>query len=347
MRSHLVSINTNTLPQTSQLTFTDCMDKAITELPSENSRNSYLKDIRLYLSWVLLIEGDIIPTTRFEINDPKYIDKPAIPHLIESVLLAMDKRRASHMLLAFKGAMQSDKVSENTINRRIAAIKWFYRLAYQKEFINYTIGSDDVKGYKVTQYRDTRGVSTIEIKQMLDLAKSNVRDTALLRLLFENALRRDEISKLTVKDFLPQTLQLRIFGKGKGQQCQLITISPKLCQIIKDYLATRGELLADSPLFVAQDNARTGVNRKPRSLSGDAISKMVARYALEIGIDRRISAHRIRHTSITASLVANKGDIPKSQKLSRHARPETLMRYWDNQQDAQGEMSNVLSELLE
>lgn len=347
MRSHLVSINTGTLEQTYQLTLTDCIDKAIAELASENSRSSYLKDIRLYLSWVLLIEGDTIPTTRFERDDPKYVDKVAIPHFIESVLLAMDKRRASHMLLAFKGAMQSDKLAENTINRRIAAIKWFYRLAYQNEFINYTIGNDEVKGYKVTQYRDTRGVSTTEFKQMLDLAKSNARDTALLRLLFENALRRDEISKLIVKDFLPQTLQLRIFGKSKEQEYQLITISPKLCQIIKDYLATRGELSADSPLFVAQDNARTGIKRTPRSLSGDAISKMVARYADGIGIDRRISAHRIRHTSITASLVANKGDIPNSQKLSRHARPETLMRYWDNQQDAQGEISNVLSELLE
>ncbi|MGB3509034.1 MAG: tyrosine-type recombinase/integrase [Microcoleaceae cyanobacterium] len=45
--------------------------------------------------------------------------------------------------------------------------------------------------------------------------------------------------------------------------------------------------------------------------------------SVQVGIDKPMSPHRIRHSAITAALEAT-GDIRKAQDLSRHTDPKTL-----------------------
>ena len=51
-------------------------------------------------------------------------------------------------------------------------------------------------------------------------------------------------------------------------------------------------------------------------------------------------------SGITAALEATGGDVRKVQKLSRHANLNTLMIYDDNRQDVQGEISDLLADLV-
>ncbi|NJM67993.1 MAG: hypothetical protein HC851_21180 [Acaryochloris sp. RU_4_1] len=60
-----------------------------------------------------------------------------------------------------------------------------------------------------------------------------------------------------------------------------------------------------------------------------------------------MSPHRVRHSSITAALEATGGNVRAVQQLSRHAKPETVMRYDDNRNNLQGEVTELLSGLLE
>ena len=66
--------------------------------------------------------------------------------------------------------------------------------------------------------------------------------------------------------------------------------------------------------------------------------------AKEAGISKVISPHRVRHSSITATLDATGGNVQAVQQLSRHAKPETLMRYDDNRKDLQGEVMGLLGD---
>jgi integrase/recombinase XerC len=63
---------------------------------------------------------------------------------------------------------------------------------------------EDVKGERVKPYRDTTGISKEAYKKMLAVPDRNTlkgkRDYALLRLLWDNALRRSEISLASIKD---------------------------------------------------------------------------------------------------------------------------------------------------
>ena len=64
------------------------------------------------------------------------------------------------------------------------------------------------------------------------------------------------------------------------------------------------------------------------------------------GISKKMSPHRIRHSSITAALDATDGNIRQVQKLSRHANINTLMTYDDNRVNYQEEISQILDDLV-
>lgn len=103
----------------------------------------------------------------------------------------------------------------------------------------------------------------------------------------------------------------------------------------------RGTASADSPLFIAVDNANYG-----RMLRGNGIYTIVDSLCKKAGISKKMFPHRIRHSSITAALDATDGNVRKVQKLSRHASIDTLITYDDNRQNYQSEISQILDDLV-
>jgi integrase/recombinase XerC len=93
---------------------------------------------------------------------------------------------------------------------------------------------EDVKGEKIVGYRDTTGIDTKTFERVLqqcDLATlAGSRDYALLRLLWGNALRRNEVSQLSVCDFDLIGKTLRILGKGRGTQAETIDLGSATVQ---------------------------------------------------------------------------------------------------------------------
>ncbi len=74
----------------------------------------------------------------------------------------------------------------------------------------------------------------------------------------------------------------------------------------------------------------------------DGIYKIVRGLFKQTGIDKRMSPHRCRHSAITALLEKTDGNVRKAQKLSRHAKLNTLQIYDDNRNRDQLEMSELL-----
>jgi integrase/recombinase XerC len=118
-------------------------------------------------------------------------------------------------------------------------------------------------------------------------------------------------------------------------------LSRPTVEAITEWLQARKELDVTKPLFIALDRATKG-----HRLSGTSIYKIVDAISTQAGISKKLSPHRIRHSGITAALDATNGDVRRVQKLSRHADLNTLMIYDDNRQDVQGELSDLLSELV-
>ena len=62
--------------------------------------------------------------------------------------------------------------------------------------------------------------------------------------------------------------------------------------------------------------------------------------------ERRVSPHRLRHSSITAFLDASGGNLRAAQALSRHRNQNTLNLYDDNRRQEQKGASGMLEDLL-
>ncbi|NEQ64300.1 MAG: tyrosine-type recombinase/integrase [Symploca sp. SIO2D2] len=163
----------------------------------------------------------------------------------------------------------------------------------------------------------------------------------MLRLLWDNALRRGEIANANISDFDAETKTLKIRGKGKGTVFEVIDLSLTTTEAIRDWLLARRELNTSAPLFISVDPVKKG-NR----ITGAGIYWIVQQYCRAAGVSKQMSPHRIRHSSITAALDATNGNVRKVQKLSRHAQIDTLMVYDDNRSKDQLEISTLLADMV-
>lgn len=227
--------------------------------------------------------------------------------------LSLDRHSAYELVSRYKGDLIQLGLKSATINRRLAAIKSLVCYAYNCGHCEFMLES--VKGEKLSAYRDTSGIEPETFKQVLGAIDrgtlKGVRDYALLILLWTNALRRSEVSKANIGDFDQKEGTLRIFGKGKGNQSETVSLGKGTVRAIADWLSNRGETNPDKALFCSVNPAyRDG------RLCTQGIYNVVKERCQDAGISKVMSPHRIRHSAITAALDATNGDVRKVQKLS-------------------------------
>ena len=257
--------------------------------------------------------------------------------------LTLDRHGAYALVSRYKGDLIKKELKSATINRRLAAIKSLVSFAYNCGHCEFML--EAVKGEKLCAYRDTTGIDPEAFKRVLGGIDrgtvKGIRDYALLILLWSNALRRSEVSKANIGDFDPVTKTLRIFGKGRGNQSEIVSLGSGTVNAIESWLEARGETNPDKALFCS-----VNPGYRDGRLCTQAIYTVVKERCQSAGITKIMSPHRIRHSSITAALEATGGDVRRVQKLSRHSSLNTLLMYDDNRRNHQKEVSDLLDGLV-
>jgi integrase/recombinase XerC len=257
--------------------------------------------------------------------------------------LSLDRFEAYALVSRYKGELIQKGLKSATINRRLAAIKSLVAYAYNCGHSDFMLES--VKGEKLSPYRDTSGIEPEAFKRVLSGIDrgtlKGIRDYALLLLLWSNALRRSEVSKANIGDFDPVAKTLRIYGKGRGNNSEIISLGSGTVTAIEAWLEARGEVATDKALFCS-----VNPGYQDGRLCTQSIYTVVKERCQAAGISKVMSPHRIRHSSITAALEATGGDVRRVQKLSRHSSLNTLLIYDDNRKNHQGEVTNILDGLV-
>jgi len=292
---------------------------------------------RLNVIEMLLNDKRSLATKRAYRADLEDFFNGATPEKVEG-FLELSTANMNVRVSLFKSRLISEGKSEATINRRLAAVKSLVKFS---RMIGATTSEVGVSGEKVKTYRDTKGVGTDGMKDILTVIDRSTakgkRDYAVMRLFWENALRRGEIEKLDLADF--DGARLSILGKGRGSQKEWIELSTKAITALTEWIEVRGS--QPGALFVSLDNRTAG-----HRLTGKSLERLVSSYAKDAGIERKVTPHRLRHTSITAALEELNGDTRAAQTFSRHAKIETLMIYDDHRKNYQGQATNALAALI-
>jgi integrase/recombinase XerC len=257
--------------------------------------------------------------------------------------LTLDRHKAFELVSRYKGELIQKGLKSATINRRLAAIKSLVAYAYNCGHSEFML--EAIKSEKMSAYRDTSGVDSETFKRVLGgidrTSLKGIRDYALLLLLWSNALRRSEVSKANIGDFDQKERTLRIFGKGRGNNAETVSLGSGTVMAIESWLEARGETNPDKSLFVS-----VNPGYRDGRLCPQAIYDIVKSRCQSAGITKPMSPHRIRHSSITAALEATGGDVRRVQKLSRHSSLNTLLIYDDNRRNHQGEVTDILDGLV-
>ncbi|NUN66294.1 tyrosine-type recombinase/integrase [Pseudanabaena biceps] len=320
--SHLLVSESNDIPYALSAFRPDILTALLTDKRSLNTRRAYEKDLEYFFR-------------------AAYGQKPT--EIVIAQFLQLNRFEAIAIALRYKSDLIARGLKESTINRRLSALKSLVNFAAKLGKCNWTL--DDVPTETVQSYRDTTGIKPDGIRKMLlsidRTSPKGKRDFAILRLLWDNALRRNEVVSANIGDFDAEARSLQILGKGRGSQKSLISLNTGTISAIQDWLSCFETKSNNQPLFHALDPVYRG-----HRLTGTAIYQIVDRIARNSEISKQMSPHRIRHSAITAALDATNGNVRKVQKLSRHKKLDTLMLYDDNRTNMQGEVSSLLGDLI-
>ncbi|MBR8834390.1 MAG: tyrosine-type recombinase/integrase [Stigonema ocellatum SAG 48.90 = DSM 106950] len=300
----------------------DVVAQLIGDKRSPNTKREYQKDLRDFFLYIAKKE-------------------PSRDLVLE--FLHLEQKHAVALVLKYKAHLIKKKLSEATVNRRLSAIKSMVEMGRRLGVCNFSI--DDVKGEKVEVYRDTKGISPTDYAKVIALVDCNTqkgkRDYAILRLLWDLALRRNEIVTLNVGNFNAKEKTLAILGKGKGTQKQIIDLSDKTSVAIATWLKASKKKRNDEPMFTV-----LAYNKNGERITGEAIRRLVDNLCQQAGITKKMSPHRVRHSAITTVLDQNNGNYRATQRFSRHAQVQTVLKYDDNRQNLQKQMTDKISDLI-
>ncbi len=162
----------------------------------------------------------------------------------------------------------------------------------------------------------------------MDAPKGNelkdLRDRAILELLFSTGLRVSELCSLT-RDIDLNSDELSI--RGKGGKVRVVFVSDYAKKVLREYLNKRKDM--DDALFIKiAKNLPTTMAKKGETLgvTKRTIERVVKELAIKAGISKKVTPHVMRHMFAT-DLLGNGADLRSVQAILGHSSITTTQIY--------------------
>jgi integrase/recombinase XerC len=249
--------------------------------------------------------------------------------------LSSSPGNANALALSYRADMMNRGLSSATVNVRLAALRSVVKMARTLGMLTWTL---EVAGLRHEPYRDTKGTGRDGYRALLAQAGTQrpgkrERDTAILHLLHDLALRRGEVVGLDLSDLDLNKGIIAVKGKGRNEK-QLMTLPKPTAEALHAWIDIRG--IQDGALFTNFDRAGKG-----ERLTGSAIFYIVRYLGEKAGLVAR--PHGLRHAAITEALDLTGGDVRRVQKFSRHRDMRTVCLYDDSREDVGGQVAALVA----
>ncbi|WP_022894692.1 site-specific tyrosine recombinase XerD [Agromyces subbeticus] len=261
---------------------------------AQNSISSYRRDLTIYADWLAMrgIAGPVAVTEQDLGDFVRFLGAERVPTLAtSSIARVLSAVRGFHRFLAEEGLVPAD------VSRELRPPKLPMRLPK-------AIPVDDVEAL----------IAAAGGEELTD-----VRDSALLELLYATGARVSEAVSLNVDDLVDREV-VRLFGKGGKQR--IVPLGSYARRAIDAYLvrarpvlSTRGS--ATPALFL-------GVRGK--RMSRQAAWEAIRDAAETAGLATSVSPHTLRH-SFATHLLEGGADVRVVQELLGHSSVATTQIY--------------------
>lgn len=216
--------------------------------------------------------------------------------------------------------LEREGTKPSTICRSIASIKAFYHYM-EKEYHLPSNPSEDLKAPKIEKRLPTV-LTTEEVSRFLEqpngTSAKELRDKAMLELLYATGIRVSELISLKVEDI---NLQMEYLTCADLHRERVIPFGDVARDALKNYLVYgRPKLITD------ENEERLFTNCSGGAMSRQGFWKLVKAYGKKAGIETEITPHTLRH-SFAAHLISNGADLKSVQEMLGHADISTTQVY--------------------
>lgn len=222
-----------------------------------------------------------------------------------------------------------DKVSTNTLNRKISSLRQFYIFLFQEGLIdtNPVMLKQVKKTKSLPKVIEEDNLSKIIENSKKDITPEGIRLSALLEILYATGMRVTELVSLPLKALIfepkTKTLQKCLYVKGKGNKERLVPLHDDAILAILSYLKVRDVFIKTE----RQKNYLFPSQTKTGYLTRQGFAKMLKKIFNLSGVNEStISPHMIRH-SFATHLLQNGADLFVIQKFLGHADISTTEIY--------------------
>ncbi len=214
-----------------------------------------------------------------------------------------------------------DAAATATIQRKAATLRSFYR-HLRREGVRESDPTAGLSTPRASQ-RLPNVLGRAEVQKLLEQVSGtepiDLRDRALLELMYASGLRASEVTELDVSAVDLDEGVLRV--RGKGSKERIVPVGKMAVRAVRNYLR-KGRL----ELVGADEQPRLFVNFRGGPLTRQGLYKIVQRHAVAAGLGGRMSPHTLRHTFAT-HLLAGGCDLRSLQEMLGHADVATTQVY--------------------
>lgn len=226
-----------------------------------------------------------------------------------------------HILLHLKEMRASGK-SARTVSRHISAIRSFHQfLLREKRCANDpTVHLELPKiEQKLPEVLTIAQVDQLIAQTAHAKPPVNIRDRAMLELLYATGMRISECIDLNVDDVHMTMGFVRVFGKGGRER--IVPLGRQAIEACQRYL-NEGRFHLEKP---GQRSEALFLNQRGKRLTRQGVWKLLKVYAQKVGIEG-MTPHILRH-SFATHLIENGADLRAVQELLGHADISTTQIY--------------------
>lgn len=212
--------------------------------------------------------------------------------------------------------------SNSTRSRKIASLKSFMRFLREEGI------TDDLATRRLKAPRGgkplPKSLTIIEIEALLNEVShaespTELRDRAVIELLYAGGLRISEITALDVDHVNFDNATVRIFGKGSKER--IVPIYDAAMDAIAEYLT-----IARRQLGKFQDPEALFLNARGRRITRQGLWLQIKKIALAAGVTKNLTPHMLRH-SFASHLLNGGASLRHVQELLGHENIATTQIY--------------------
>ena len=276
-----------------------CMEQSVVDFTaylrnekrsSENTVQSYTRDLRGFCRFI----------TGAGIQDPSKVNRTNV--------------------MSYVYELQKQRKAGSTVSRNIASIRAFFQFLQRKGMITENPAADLELPKVEKKVPEILSLDKVELllEQPCGDEPKEVRDKAMLELLYATGIRVTELISLKVTDI---NLQLEYIRCGSDAKSRIIPIGAQAKFSLRRYMEK-----VRSHMVLHPDEEILFVNCNGKPMTRQGFWKIIKAYAKKAGIEEDITPHMLRH-SFAAHLIENGADLRSVQEMLGHSDISTTQIY--------------------